>query len=82
MMLRISIRESLGFTGDVDTHTLSCRQTLPNLVAGVLTISFPQHAPHHVSNVHENFQSCRVGVQAATMIYNNPRADLAVCVHT
>ena len=53
----------------------------PHLVVGVKAISLHQYAPYHVSNVHDKFQSCTVCVQAATMIYNNPRADLAVCVH-
>ena len=32
--------------------------------------------------IYDKFRSCTVGVQAATMLYNNPRAKRAVCLHT
>ena len=66
----------------VHAHTLNCRQPLPHLVVGVQTVCLHQYTPHHVSNVHDKFQSCTVGLLAATLIYNNPRADLVICVHT
>ena len=55
---------------DVHVHALNCIQTLPHPIVGVQTVSLHQYAPHHVSNVHNKFHSCTVGVQAATMIYN------------
>ena len=82
MTFQISTRQVLGCTGDVHFHALNCRQTLLNLVLGVQTVSLQQYAPHHLSNVHDKSQGCAVGVQAATMIYNNHRADLVICVHT
>ena len=40
----------------------------------------------HTLNCRQTLQYLVVGVQtgvlAATIIYNNPRAELAVCVHT
>ena len=66
---------------DIHAHALDCRLPLHYLVVSVQIISLHQYAPHHVSNVHNKFQSCAVGVQAATMIYNNTRAELVMCVH-
>ena len=66
----------------VHVYVLYGRQLLPHLVVGVQTVSLHQYVPHHVNNVHDKFQSCTVGVQADTMIYNNPIADLGVCVDT
>ena len=70
-----------GCRVDVHTHALNCRQTLPQVAVGVKSISLHHYAPHHDSNVHDNFWSCTDGVQDA-MIYKNPSADLGVCVHT
>ena len=56
------------------------RQPLPHLVVGVQIVSLHQYALHLISNVHDRFQSCTLGVQATPMIYNNPKAYLAVCV--
>ena len=66
----------MGSTGDVLAHALNCRETLPNFVVGVQSISLQQYALHHVRNVHDKFQSCTVALQAATMLWNNPRAEL------
>ena len=82
IMLRISTRRVLGFYRGCSRPALSCRQKLPNLVVGLQTVTLPKYAQHHVSNVHDKFQCYTVGVQAAMMIYNNPRADLGVCLHT
>ena len=82
MMLQAYTIQVWGCTVDVHTHALNCRQTLPHLFEGLQTVSLHQYAPHYVSNVHGKFQSCAAGVQATTMIYNNPNADLGVCVHT
>ena len=61
------------------THIISNNHYLTLLYIGVQTISLHQYAPHHVSNVHDKFHSFTDGVQAATKIYNNPKADLGVC---
>ena len=71
-----------GCKVDIHALALNCIQTLTQVTVGVQSVSLHQHAPHHVSNVHDKFCSCIVGVQAATMIYKNPSADLGVCVHT
>ena len=67
---------------DVHANVLNGRQPLPHIVVGIQTVSLHQYAPPHFSNVDDKFQSCTVGVQAATMIYNNPKGQLGVCVHT
>ena len=62
LILQISTREVFRFTWNVQAHALICRQTLPNLVVGVQTISLNQYALHHVDNVRDQFQSCIVGL--------------------
>ena len=62
------------------THLIADKHYPTLLKANKPFVSFHQYAPHYVSNVHGKFQSCAVGVQAATMISNKPKADLGVCV--
>ena len=81
MMLRTHTRQVWICKVDVHSHALNCRLPLPHLIVGVQTVTLHQYAPPHVNNV-DKFQICTVGVQAATMIKNNHRADLGVCVHT
>ena len=42
------------------------KQSVPNLVVGVLTLIFNHDTVYDVGNVHVKFQGCTVDVQAAT----------------
>ena len=62
------------------THLIATTITLP--LVGVQTCCSDQYALYDVRYVYDKIRSCTVDVQAATMIYNIQRANLAVCVHT
>ena len=61
------------------THLI--KQSVPNLVVGVQTCCLDQYISYSVCNAHEKFQGCTVYVQSATMIFNNPGANPALCTH-
>ena len=61
------------------TLLISTTITLP---CGRCTKSFDHHSLYDVSYMYDKFRSSTVNVQAATIILNNPRANLVRYVHT
>ena len=65
----------------IHVHTLNRNNHKPYLVVGVQTYILDQYVLYEGSNMYK-IRSCTFDVQATTMIYNSPRANLVVCVHT
>ena len=81
-MMLLTHRTGFGVVQWIFTPTHLFATTITYLVVGVQTFCLDRHYVYNVSNMYNKFWNCRVDVQAATMMYDNPRDNLVVCVHT
>ena len=58
------------------------KQPLPYLVVAVQSCCFDYYTLYCVGNMDDKFHRCTVDLQAATVVYNNARANPAVDEYT